>query len=168
MTLTLKEAGRRHIDLFGNGAEPPGAVAHVVTGLVVVVVALGVAAILGVRARRARFRSDPARSGAVPVLTGEDLGASLGERATLVQFSTAFCAPCRGARQVLARVADTTEGVSHVEIDATNRMDLVRRFNVTSTPTILVLGPTGAVTRRASGMPRLADVIEAVGGVTGI
>lgn len=66
---------------------------------------------------------------------------------------------------MLARVADTTEGVSHVEIDATTRMDLVRRFNVTSTPTILVLGPSGAVSRRASGMPRLADVIEAVAAV---
>jgi thiol-disulfide isomerase/thioredoxin len=163
VTLTLKEAGGRNIDRSGNGLEPPGAVAAVIAGLVAIVVALGVAAVLGVRSRRARFRSATA-----PVLTGDELGAPLGERATLVQFSTAFCAPCRGARQVLARVADTTEGVSHVEIDATTRMDLVRRFNVTSTPTILVLGPSGAVTRRASGMPRLADVIEAVGRVTGI
>jgi thiol-disulfide isomerase/thioredoxin len=135
-------------------------------GVIAIVVALGAAAVVGVRSRRARFRAAPARPAAGPVLSQEDLGAPLGERATLVQFSTDFCAPCRGARQVLARVADTTEGVSHVEIDATTRLDLVRRFNVTSTPTILVLGPSGTVTRRATGMPRLADVVEAVGGVT--
>jgi thiol-disulfide isomerase/thioredoxin len=101
------------------------------------------------------------------MLTEQDLGAPLGERATLVQFSTAFCAPCRGARQVLARVADTTEGVRHVEIDATARMDLAGRLRVTSTPTILVLGPSGEVTRRATGMPRLADVTAAVAEVAG-
>lgn len=159
-----------HLNVGGPGNVPelPGAIGVVVAGLIAVVVALGAATILGVRTLRARFRSAPARSAAGPVLTGQDLGAPLGERATLVQFSTAFCAPCRGARQVLARVADTTEGVSHVEIDATTRLDLVRRFNVTSTPTILVLGPSGTVTRRASGMPRLADVIEAVGEVAGV
>jgi thiol-disulfide isomerase/thioredoxin len=140
----------------------------VVAGLVAIVVALGVAAIVGVRSRRARFRQASAAAVARPALSGEDLGSPLGERATLVQFSTAFCAPCRGARQVLARVAETTEGVSHVEIDATTRMDLVRRFNVTSTPTILVLGPSGAVASKATGMPKLADVVAAVGEVTGI
>jgi thiol-disulfide isomerase/thioredoxin len=138
----------------------------VIVGLVAVVVALAVGAVLGVRSRRARFRS-ASRPAAAPVLTEQDLGAPLGERATLVQFSTAFCAPCRGARQVLARVADTTEGVQHVEIDATARMDLAGRLRVTSTPTILVLGPSGEVTRRATGMPRLADVTAAVAEVAG-
>jgi thiol-disulfide isomerase/thioredoxin len=139
----------------------------VIVGLVAVAVALAVGAILGVRSRRARFRSAATRPAAVPVLTEQDLGAPLGERATLVQFSTAFCAPCRGARQVLARVADTTEGVQHVEIDATARMDLAGRLRVMSTPTILVLGPSGEVTRRATGMPRLADVTAAVADAAG-
>ena len=39
----------------------------------------------------------------------DDLGISLGERATLVQFSTAFCQPCRATRQVLTGVADVFE-----------------------------------------------------------
>lgn len=137
-------------------------------GLAAIVVALGVASVVGVLSRRARFRvvrrSAPADGeGVRNALTAADLGAPLGERATLVQFSTDFCAPCRAARQVLGRVADTVDGVEHVEIDATTRLDLVRRFNVTTTPTVLVLGSDGAVSRRAAGAPRMSDVIAALG-----
>ena len=104
----------------------------------------------------------PARSG----LTTADLGAPLGARATLVQFSTAFCAPCRATRQVLADVAAMTDGIAHVEIDAESHLDLVRRLDVRRTPTVLVLGPDGRIARRASGQPRKADVIAALGEVT--
>jgi thiol-disulfide isomerase/thioredoxin len=98
-------------------------------------------------------------------LTEEDLGAGLGERATLVQFSTAFCAPCRPTRQILAQVAGLVDGVVHIDIDATSRLDLVRRLRVNSTPTILVLGPDGVIAKRASGLPRKADVLAALGQV---
>jgi thiol-disulfide isomerase/thioredoxin len=97
------------------------------------------------------------------VLTEADLGGRLGRQATLVQFSTAFCAPCRPTRQILAQVAGMTDGVTHVEIDATTRLDLVRRLHINSTPTVLVLGPDGAVVKRAAGLPRKADVIAALG-----
>lgn len=101
-----------------------------------------------------------------PELTTTDLGAPLGARATLVQFSTAFCAPCRATRQVLADVAAMTDGIAHVEIDAESHLDLVRRLDVRRTPTVLVLGPDGRIARRASGQPRKADVIAALGEVT--
>ena len=99
------------------------------------------------------------------VLTEADLGDHLGRQATLVQFSTAFCAPCRPTRQILAQVAGMVDGVAHIDIDATDRMDLVRRLRINSTPTILVLGPDGAIVKRASGLPRKADVIAALGAV---
>jgi thiol-disulfide isomerase/thioredoxin len=100
-----------------------------------------------------------------PLITGADLGLPLGERATLVQFSTAFCAPCRATRQILAEVAGMTEGVAHVEVDAESRLDLVRRLDVRRTPTVLVVGPDGRIAKRASGQPRKADVIAALGDV---
>jgi thiol-disulfide isomerase/thioredoxin len=96
-------------------------------------------------------------------LTGEQIGSVLGERATLVQFSSAFCAPCRATRRILADVAGMTSGVEYVEIDAESRLDLVRRLNVLRTPTVLVLDADGGVVRRASGQPRKADVIAAIG-----
>jgi len=103
-----------------------------------------------------------ARDGA---LTQADIGAALGGRATLVQFSSAFCAPCRATRRILADVAVMVDGVAHVEIDAESRLDLVRRLGVLRTPTTFVLGPDGRVTHRASGQPRKADVIAALGAV---
>ncbi|MET9498749.1 thioredoxin family protein [Streptomyces sp. NPDC006552] len=93
----------------------------------------------------------------------EQLGGELGERATLVQFSSAFCAPCRATRRVLAEVAALVPGVSHIEIDAEARLDLVRSTGVVRTPTVLVLAADGREVRRASGQPRKADVIAALG-----
>ena len=95
-------------------------------------------------------------------MTVADLGQPLGARATLLQFSSSFCAPCRAARQLLADVAARTDGVTHLEIDVADRLDLVRRLDVRRTPTVFVLGPQGQITRRASGMPRRDDVLAAV------
>ncbi|WNB84873.1 thioredoxin family protein [Cellulomonas sp. ATA003] len=92
-----------------------------------------------------------------PRLTADDLGAALGPRATLVQFSSTFCAPCRATRRVLERVVGTEDGVAHVELDVADRTDLGERFAVTTTPTVLVLDRDGVVVRRASGAPTLAQ-----------
>jgi thiol-disulfide isomerase/thioredoxin len=96
-------------------------------------------------------------------LSSEDVGHPLGDRATLVQFSSAFCAPCRATRRILADVAGMTQGVAHVEIDAESRLDLVRQLNVLRTPTVLVLAGDGTIVRRASGQPSKPDVIAAIG-----
>jgi thiol-disulfide isomerase/thioredoxin len=90
-------------------------------------------------------------------------GGRRGERATLLQFSTAFCAPCRATRRVLAEVAAMVPGVAHVEIDAEAHLALVRALEIESTPTTLVLDADGRVVRRAAGVPRKADVIAALG-----
>lgn len=96
-------------------------------------------------------------------LTAEELGRPLGERATLVQFSSAFCAPCRATKVVLDDVSGMVPGVAHVEIDAESHLELVRRLDVRRTPTVLVLDAAGLVRVRAAGAPRKADVIAALG-----
>ncbi|MET8581378.1 thioredoxin family protein [Streptomyces collinus] len=96
-------------------------------------------------------------------LGAAELGGEPGERATLVQFSSAFCAPCRATRRVLGEVAAMVPGVAHVEIDAEARLDLVRELGIVKTPTVLVLDADGAEVRRATGQPRRADVIAALG-----
>ncbi len=142
----------------------------VTDGLIALAAALIAASVLGLALRRraGRFRAAPV-SPHVParadVLTEADLGAPLGRQATLVQFSTAFCAPCRPTRQILAQVAGMVDGVTHVEVDAAERLDLVRQLRINSTPTVLVLDPDGAIVRRAAGLPRKADVIAALGSV---
>ncbi|WP_433142449.1 thioredoxin family protein [Actinomadura nitritigenes] len=96
-------------------------------------------------------------------LRPDELGAELGAKATLVQFSSAFCAPCRTTRRVLGEVAGMVDGVAHVELDAEAHLELVRRLHVVRTPTVLVLDGAGRIVRRAAGAPRKADVIAALG-----
>ncbi|WP_329561885.1 thioredoxin family protein [Kitasatospora sp. NBC_01266] len=138
------------------------------TGLLVCVAVLALASAFGFsRARRdGKVRAVTARGRDETVqLSAADLGEQieLGERATLVQFSTAFCQPCRATRRVLAEVAGMVTGVAHVEIDAEQHLELVRRLEILRTPTVLVLDGTGRVVKRAVGQPRRADVIAALG-----
>lgn len=147
-------------------------------GPLVAIAALVLATAIGLayRARNGRVRSTPASPGPVvpnPVvpnaagtgggatagLTAAEIGGELGARATLLQFSSAFCAPCRATRAILADIARVTDGVAHVEIDAESRLDLVRRLDVRRTPTTFVLGPDGQITHKASGQPRRAEVL---------
>ena len=95
-------------------------------------------------------------------VTASEVGGELGERATLLQFSSAFCAPCRATRRTLAEVEGMVDGVRHVELDAESHLELVRRLDILRTPTTLVLDSTGAVVKRASGAPRKPDVIAAL------
>lgn len=136
----------------------------VVGGLVALVVAVVVATTVGLvlRRRSGRIRAVAVEARDVAVLTSADLGAALGERATLVQFSTAFCAPCRPTRVILSQVADMVDGVVHVDVDAANRLDLVRRLRINSTPTVLILDPDGEIVRRAVGRPTKAAVLAAL------
>jgi thiol-disulfide isomerase/thioredoxin len=141
----------------------------VLEGLIAVVVVLAAASAAGfaLRSRQGRFRPGapvPATS-SVDVLSAVDLGAPLGARATLVQFSTEVCAYCGPTRELLTQVARERDGVSFVEIDAADRMDLTRRLRVLSTPTVLVLDALGGIASRASGPLRKAELLTAVGAV---
>jgi thiol-disulfide isomerase/thioredoxin len=135
------------------------------------VAALGLASAFGVwrAASDGRFRgthkvrgvtaTDEAEERPVSVLDGADIEHELGERATLLQFSSAFCAPCRVTRRVLTEVAQVVPGVAHVEVDAEHHLDLVRRLGVSRTPTTLILDAHGREVSRASGAPQRDEVI---------
>ncbi|MEW1860348.1 MULTISPECIES: TlpA family protein disulfide reductase [unclassified Streptomyces] len=133
------------------------------TGLIVCLAVLVAASGYGIVHRRRDGRIRVRAKDGGQRLTADDLGEPLGERATLVQFSSAFCAPCRATRRVLGEVAGMVDGVRHVEIDAEAHLELVRRLDVLKTPTVFVLDAQGAVVRRAAGQPRTADVIAALG-----
>ncbi len=139
-------------------------------GALIAAAVLAAATVFGLVRRRRdgvlRERRQGARRGGgdmAETLGPDELGAALGERATLLQFSSAFCAPCRATRRTLGEVAGMVDGVVHVELDAEAHLDLVRRLNVVRTPTVLVLDGAGRVVRRAAGAPRKADVIAALG-----
>jgi len=142
-------------------------------GVLVLVVVLALAIVFGLvrAATDGRFRGTHRVRGAVAgpeevrpvgVLDGTGLATDLGERATLLQFSSAFCAPCRATRRVLADVAAAVPGVAHLEVDAEDHLELVRQVGVLRTPTTLVLDAAGVEVTRAAGVPRKEQVLAAL------
>lgn len=126
----------------------------VLLGLVAVATAAG----LLWRARTGRVRSTRADR-----VTAAEVGAAgLGSRATLVQFSTAFCAQCPSTARVLHGVAGEHDGVEHLDVDLTVRPELARRFGVLQTPTTLLLDARGTVRGRIAGAARPGDVRTAL------
>ena len=132
--------------------------------LAAVALALGFGAWRGLR--DGRFRGTREVKGAEEatarepgVLDGTDIEHTLGERATLLQFSSAFCAPCRATSRVLGEVVHLVPGVAHVEIDAEHHLELVRRVGVLRTPTTLILDADGREVGRATGMPKRNEVL---------
>lgn len=94
-----------------------------------------------------------------PEISPQEIGHGLGDKATLLQFSTAFCAPCRTTKVILAKTADAIDGVAHIEIDAESHLELVRRLDIRRTPTTLVLDAQGRVQNRAVGVPRQEELL---------
>ena len=148
----------------------PGVLPRMSQGAWVLVAVLVAATAFGVfrAARDGRFRGTHAVRGAEvdepvdsspSVLDGAAVEPELGERATLLQFSSAFCAPCRATRRVLGEVADLVPGVVHVEVDAEHHLELVRRLGILRTPTTLVLDGAGRELTRAQGVPRRDAVL---------
>lgn len=153
------------------------------TGVLVLVLALGVATGLGLwmRAREGSIREEPrpVPSDAPPVelesadrahhggevLTAALLGSDLGKRATMVQFSSSFCQPCKVTKLILQDVSETLPGVAHIEINAEVKLDLVRSLGIRRTPTVLILDQFGAIRKRAVGQPRKSDLVAAVAAV---
>ena len=125
--------------------------------------AVGGAAVGGVAVGTADPASTAA-AGGLPldpaVLAG--LGIELGDSVTLLQFSSAVCAPCRAVSRISSEVAGEIDGVRHVEVDAEEHLDVVRTLGIWRTPTLLVLDRQGRVVKRATGVPQKPHLIAAV------
>ncbi|UJP40175.1 thioredoxin family protein [Cellulomonas palmilytica] len=124
-----------------------------------VAVVLALTSVLGLvwQRRNGRFRAvapaDATAGDAATrvVLTSDDVTAPLGARATFLQVSSEVCSACRSTHRVLSAVAAEQPGVVHVELDAVQHLDLVRRLDVLRTPTTFVLAHDGTVVGRMSG-----------------
>ena len=99
------------------------------------------------------------------LITESMIGAALGVRATLVQFSSAFCSPCRATRALLEDVTADLADVVHVEIDAEANLELVRTLDIRSTPTTLFLDRNGHEVGRAMGAPKRDQVLSAISAI---
>ena len=99
------------------------------------------------------------------LITQSMIGVELGARATLVQFSSAFCSPCRATRALLEDVTADMADVVHVDIDAEAHLELVRQLDIRSTPTTLFLDRKGHEVGRAMGAPKRDQVLGAISAI---
>lgn len=136
------------------------------TGLLVVLATLGVATALGLvlRARSGRVRAASSAPAAGP--TGWDLAGTAPrgpQRVLLLQLSSPVCAPCRQTAAVLGELAAGDSSVRHVEIDVAERADVARALGVLRTPTTVAFDADGAELARVSGVPRVDELLAALG-----
>ena len=105
------------------------------------------------------------KSSTKTAITPSDIGSDLGSRVTLVQFSSAFCTPCRATRALLTDITADLDDVKHIDIDAEKNLDLVRRLDIRSTPTTLVIDKSGVEVGRAVGAPKRAEVLATLSAI---
>ena len=99
------------------------------------------------------------------LITQNMVGVALGSRATLVQFSSAFCSPCRATRALIEDVTAGMSDVVYVDIDAEAHLELVRQLDIRSTPTTLFVDRNGLEVGRAMGAPKRDQVISAISAI---
>lgn len=81
---------------------------------------------------------------------------------TVVQFSTAFCGPCRTTKARLRQLQATRPGLGVVHVDAESHLDEVRALDVRRTPTLFYLDRNGQLIGRSSGAPRPEELAALV------
>ena len=140
-------------------------------GLASLAIVLGLVAVSTVigllwRSRTGRVRN---RTDARTVVTAAGVASPhpFGSAATLLQFSTEFCAPCRSTAVVLGELSAERDGVAHVEVDLTERPELAREYNILQTPTTFLLDGSGVVRGRIGGAPRRDDLRAALDDLIG-
>ena len=112
---------------------------------------------------RGEFRRKKTVNG--PTLTAAIVGTELGARATMVQFSSAFCTPCRATKVLLEDMVKTLSDVRYAHVDAESHLELVRELDIRSTPTTLFLNHAGVEVGRAMGTPKRAQVHAALAAI---
>jgi hypothetical protein len=137
---------------------------------VVLVVALAVTGVVAwwLRTRNGALRAPaPARNEQEDAVTPQTVLAGLGVRPadadlTVVQFSTAFCGPCRATKARVQQLQTTRPGLAYHHVDAESHLDEVRALDVRRTPTLFYLDRSGALLGRSSGAPRPEELTALV------
>lgn len=132
------------------------------TGLIVVAIAVIAAVAFGVFRTLSDGRGRAVRGDADRRLDAAQLGEQLGREATLLQFSSVACAPCRATQRLLSTLSTERPELAHVELDAASRLDLVERFGINRTPTVLIVNARGEVRQKLVGAPHRQQVLDAL------
>ncbi|MEZ0356895.1 TlpA family protein disulfide reductase [Mycobacterium sp. SA01] len=130
----------------------------VITAIVAIAAALGVAIVAGVLHNR---RSGVVREAESHDVDVSDLGLSR-TGPTVVHFSAVWCGPCAGVRRVVNQVCADLRDVAHVEIDMDADPAAARKLSVLSLPTTFIFDADGRQRYRTAGVPKAADLRAAL------
>ena len=123
-----------------------------------------VAAIAGLVWRNRTGKSKSVRDGGIvnlkelAALKNGNLVSKFGRKTTFIQFSSEYCTQCTQTARLLSELEKADDGILHVEIDITNRLELAKKFNVLQTPTTLVLDSKGRIKSRIRGAPKVSVI----------
>lgn len=120
---------------------------------------LAIATVIGLRLKATQGRIKQKKG---LQISASEIGTALGERATVVQFSTTFCTSCRAAKVLISDEVSKRSDVKYVEIDAESNLELVRKLDIRSTPTTLFLDKKGFEIARAVGAPKRDQINAAI------
>ena len=126
--------------------------------LLLLAAVLSLSSIFGVWYRRTRGEIKSGRRKLE--ISAKEVGEKLGTRLTLLQFSSAFCSPCRTTKILLQQLTKDLPDVKHIDIDAESKIELARSLNILSTPTTIVLDSDGREVGRAVGIPKRDQVLN--------
>ena len=89
----------------------------------------------------------------------------LGKSATLLQFSTAFCGPCKATAQIISHLVEGMDDVVYIQVASEENLKLVEKFDIKTTPTVIFFNRDGIEVGRAAGIPTKEQVMISINAV---
>lgn len=127
-------------------------------GLILAVLALVVLAGMVIKFRNGKARAvsegNEVDLSELAAIKDGKLVTEFGKSTTLLQFSSEVCSACRATAKLYEQLEQTTDGLLHIEVDVTRRIDLANKYNILQTPTTLILDSKGRVKSRIGGAPK--------------
>ncbi|WP_328303042.1 thioredoxin family protein [Actinomycetospora sp. NBC_00405] len=85
-----------------------------------------------------------------------------GDRVLLLQLSSPVCTPCARTREQLTALTAEHPDLRHVEVDVAEHPGIAQALHVLRTPTTVAFDRAGTELLRIGGVPRRADLQQAL------
>jgi len=98
-------------------------------------------------------------------VTREELGTELAPRVSIMQFSSAFCSPCKATAAIITNLVKDMDDVVFVQIKSEENLKMVEKYDIKSTPTVIFFNGHGMEVGRAMGTPTSQQVLASIAAV---